>query len=114
MPLEKALKSLDAEITLIDDVGNKKIVKLDSLEFSNEEDTILNLNIPAKCQNLIVSITYTLHDNQKVVKTKTISCHSQSSRLMNGFFRKIGDDYFFYLLGRDGEPKTLQKVLVEI
>jgi hypothetical protein len=56
-----------------------------------------------------------MHDGKKVVKTKLINNpRSSDTKLLNGFFRKIQEDYFFFLLGRDGEPKSLQKVKVEV
>ena len=106
------IKKLEVKITmksLIDDLPMTKI--LDDIEFNSEKDIVANFQVPPNLGQLDVTVTADIPnvtkgqcDRKITTSSYTIENGQHSTAIFKSYLRKYNGEYYFYLLGKAGEP----------
>jgi len=81
------------------------------LKFKDDEDMILNFRVPPNVEDLVINMTaQVLNVTNSKMETKDASAKQIDMRTWKDrannkefYLRKIGEEFFLYLLGRNGE-----------
>ena len=83
----------------------------ENLKFKDDEDMILNFRVPPNVEDLVINMTaQVLNVTNSKMETKDASAKQIDMRTWKDrannkefYLRKIGEEFFLYLLGRNGE-----------
>jgi hypothetical protein len=106
------LKNTKVTLTTVSFVDNMPVTKtFDNLSVSSDEDISVKFQVPPNLQSVSVNIETEVRNiskstTEKLYHSHNINMSTQNSGLSfyESYLRKQKDDYYFYLLGKNGEP----------
>lgn len=115
MPADlRLIEDLKIHLTTMNKIDNITISKvIEDAKFSESEDYVLEFQVPPNIGQVDVRVECKVHvasKNEKVnfsqSNTFKVNNHSDDYLFAEAFLRKVGNDYYYLIKGKNGEPKA--------
>ena len=106
------LKNTKVTLTTTSFVDNLPVTKVfDNIEVSNEKEISIKFQVPPNLQSVFIQIDSEVRNISKGTVEKLTNSHgiqmdtkSNNLSFYESYFRKLKGNYYYYILGKNGEP----------